>query len=381
MKSLNSMNDIPSKTLLIVDDMADNLKLLFRYLSNLKYRVRVAKDGLDALEQVVYAKPDLILLDIMMPKLDGFETCRRLKADPNTQEIPVIFMSALSDTVDKVTGFEVGGVDYITKPFQYEEVMARVNTHLALSELRHALASQNTQLQQQNKELDAYAYTVAHDLKTPVNGLAASLDALKHHLVDKLHYPLDEKAHKYLGFLEQSADKMKSIIDALLLLGQTRNRSKIQIQPLNMERLVAQAEQRLAPLITQSGAQITQPMQWLGALGYPQWIEEVWVNYLNNAIKYGGAPPLIRLGCESEGQFVRFWVEDNGVGIAADKQQSLFMPFTRIAQAGVEGHGLGLSIVQRILENCGGSVGMESTPGQGSRFYFTLPAVTTPAAG
>ena len=245
-----------NKTLLIVDDMADNLKLLFRYLSNLKYRVRVAKDGLDALTQVSYAKPHLILLDIMMPNLDGFETCRRLKADPETADIPVIFMSALSDTVDKVTGFEVGGVDYITKPFQYEEVIARVNTHLTLSELNQELEEKNQVLQQQNKELDAYAYTVAHDLKTPVNGLLASSAALHEHLENTWAEAVDKKTQKYLGFVEQSTHKMKGIIDALLLLGQTRNQHQLDKQVLNTAALVAQVEQRLAHQIEQSHAQI-----------------------------------------------------------------------------------------------------------------------------
>ncbi len=370
------MNEIPNKTLLIVDDMADNLKLLFRYLSNLKYRVRVAKDGLDALEQVSYSKPDLILLDIMMPKLDGFETCRRLKTDPKTQDIPVIFMSALSDTVDKVTGFEIGGVDYITKPFQYEEVMARVNTHLTLSELRHNLADTNSQLQQQNKELDAYAYTVAHDLKTPVNSLNASLEALENHLQLKLNCQLDDKAKKYMGFLTQSTSKMQGIIDALLLLGQTRHGSKVNMQVLDMPALVTQVQKRLGDLIQSTDTQIIEPEQWWPAMGYPQWIEEVWLNYLSNAIKYGGQPPIIRLGCEQlDLEMVKFWVEDNGAGMTVEEQARLFMPFDRINQVRVEGHGLGLSIAHRIVMHCGGSVGVESRPGHGSRFHFTLPAV------
>jgi len=362
-----------SKTLLIVDDMADNLKLLFRYLSNLKYHVRVAKDGLDALEQVIYAKPDLILLDIMMPKLDGFETCRRLKANPETQEIPVIFMSALSDTVDKITGFEVGGVDYITKPFQYEEVMARVNTHLTLSELRHSLAEKNVQLQQQNRELDAYSYTVAHDLKTPMNSLNMSLDTLKDHL-QTIGYELDGKTLKYMGFIEQSTNKMKGIVEALLLLGQTRHQHKVQMQNLQMANIFSQAQQRLRSVLEENQVSIGLPKKWISAWGYPQWIEEVWTNYLSNAIKYGGTPPILQVGCEYWNEkHVRFWVKDNGNGIDEEEQKKLFVPFTRINQVCAGGHGLGLSIVQRIIEKCEGEVGLESQPGQGSTFYFTLP--------
>ncbi len=139
-------------TLLLVDDVPTNLKVLVSYLQNFSFKVRIAQDGEDALEQVAYAKPDLILLDVMMPKIDGFETCRQLKQNPETRNIPVIFMSALSDTFDKVAGFEAGGVDYITKPFQHEEVLARVNTHLTLKHLREQVDQQNIQLEQRVKE-------------------------------------------------------------------------------------------------------------------------------------------------------------------------------------------------------------------------------------
>ncbi len=139
-------------TLLLVDDIPTNLKVLVSYLQNFNFKVRIAQDGEDALQQIEYAKPDLILMDVMMPKIDGFETCRRLKQNPNTHNIPVIFMSALSDTFDKIAGFEAGGVDYITKPFQHEEVLARVNTHLTLKHLREQLDEQNALLEQRVKE-------------------------------------------------------------------------------------------------------------------------------------------------------------------------------------------------------------------------------------
>lgn len=139
-------------TLLLVDDIPTNLKVLVSYLQNFNFKVRIAQDGEDALQQIEYAKPDLILLDVMMPKIDGFETCRCLKQNPDTQNIPVIFMSALSDTFDKIAGFEAGGVDYITKPFQHEEVLARVNTHLTLKHLREQVDQQNALLEQRVKE-------------------------------------------------------------------------------------------------------------------------------------------------------------------------------------------------------------------------------------
>ncbi len=148
-------NELPPSTLLIVDDVPTNLKVLAAYLQNHHFKVRIAQDGEDALEQVSYAHPDLILMDVMMPKLDGFETCRCLRENPLTRDIPVIFMSALSETFDKVAGFEAGGVDYITKPFQYEEVLARVNTHLTLKHLKDQIKTQNLLLEKRVQERTA----------------------------------------------------------------------------------------------------------------------------------------------------------------------------------------------------------------------------------
>ena len=142
----------------IVDDMPANLGILDEFLSHHGFEVLIARDGKDALAKVEKAQPHLILLDILMPELDGFETCRRLKANPVTYDIPVIFMTALTDTVDKVKGFELGAVDYITKPFEQEEVLARIKTHLRINQLQQQLQAQNTQLQTTNEQLDKLTY-------------------------------------------------------------------------------------------------------------------------------------------------------------------------------------------------------------------------------
>src|ERR671933_1602593 len=134
--------------IVIVDDKPTNLGILFDFLTDSGFRVLVAQDGESAIQKVEYARPDLILLDVMMPGIDGFETCRRLKANPSTQDIPVIFMTALSDTVDKVKGFSLGAVDYVTKPMQQEEVRARVTTHVTIRNLQKKLEDQNVQMQQ-----------------------------------------------------------------------------------------------------------------------------------------------------------------------------------------------------------------------------------------
>ena len=143
------MNNNKKNSILIVDDNPDNLSVLFDYLRNAHFKVLIAEKGESALKRIKYLKPDIILLDIMMPEMDGFETCRRLKANEESKDIPIIFMSALNDTVDKVKGFELGAIDYITKPVQVEEVLARLKTHLMLCELKNQLKTQNKQLKQE----------------------------------------------------------------------------------------------------------------------------------------------------------------------------------------------------------------------------------------
>lgn len=366
------MNNTDHKgTLLIVDDVPTNLKVLFTYLRNLGFNVCVAEDGEDALEQIPYAKPDLILLDVMMPGIDGFATCARLKADEATRDIPVIFMTALSETVDKVRGFEIGAVDYITKPVQQEEVLARLTAHMTLRKQQRMLEQQKQELEQQNSELEAFAHTVAHDLKNPLNVIAGFSSIL----MEDLAPSIDLDSLESLQHIQQASNKMVNIIDALLLLASARNQ-EVEMETLDMTKIITQVQERLAPIIKEYQGKISTQLILSIAQGFEPWIEEVWANYLSNGLKYGGTPPSLELGATpDENGYIRFWVRDNGNGLTETEQNQLFVPFTRVSQARIEGHGLGLSIVQRIVEKCGGKVGVESQIGQGSTFYFTLPVI------
>lgn len=351
-------------TLLIVDDVPTNLKVLFTYLREFGFDLRVAEDGEDALKQISYTKPDMILLDVMMPGIDGFETCRRLKANQDTREIPVIFMTALTDTVDKVKGLKMGAVDYISKPVQHEEVLARVTTHLTLK-------NQQRMLEKQNSELEAFAHTVAHDLKNPLGAISTITDLLIHE-GENLS---TSKFYNHLKIIEQASSKTFSIINSLLLLSSVRSQT-VQMTTVNMADIVAQVQEQIAHIIKTYQGKVIIPLEWPVAQGHAPWIEEVWVNYMINGLKYGGKPPHLELGATPlDNGDIRFWVHDNGPGLTIEEQNHLFIPFTRISQARIEGHGLGLSIVQRIIEKCNGQVGVESQVGQGSTFYFTLPAI------
>lgn len=372
------MNSIEGHTILVVDDTLANLDILFRHLKEVGLIVLVARDGMGAVRQAIYAQPDIILLDVMMPEIDGFETCRRLKGDPSTREIPVIFMTALSDTESKVRGFEVGAVDYITKPIEYKEVLARVNTHLTLRNLQKGLQAEiaerkkaESELQARNEELDAFAHTVAHDLKNPLGALTGIAEILAE---DYGHMPPDD-LKEYLESIARSGRKARNIIEELLILSGVRNK-EVQVRPLNMAEIVTEAQQRLVDTIQEAGATIIRPDSWPSALGQPLWIEQVWVNYLSNALKYGGDPPYIEVGATPQANgMICFWVKDNGPGLTIEEQRRLFLPFTQLNQVRARGHGLGLSIVRRIVEKLDGSVAVAGQPGQGSIFSFTLPAV------
>ncbi len=237
--------------------------------------------------------------------------------------------------------------------------------------LRYAnlLAQVNHELSQVNQDLDSFAQMVSHDLKNPltaIKGYAAQV----HLQYDNL---ADERKRFYVERINDNADKMVDIIDALLLLARVR-KENVTIQPLAMHHIVQQALSRVQHLIEEHQPEIEQPKHWPTALGYAPWIEAVWTNYLSNAIKYGGTPPKIQLGADQQAGHIRFWIKDNGQGLSPTEQTQLFTEFGDLPQK-IKGHGLGLSIVRRAVEQLGGEVGVESQPEQGSAFYFTLPAL------
>lgn len=355
--------------ILLVDDQTENISVLYTFLRQFDYELLVAVNGEFALSIVAETRPDLILLDVMMPGLDGFEVCRRLKENPESAEIPVIFMTALTETQDKLAGFAAGGVDYITKPFSQEEVLARIRTQLTL-------ARQRDELWQKNRELDAFAHTVAHDLKNPLSGIMgyAGLVRLE---CDEKNPNIDEIKSLAQG-IAKAAAKASDIVESLLLLAGTSHHNTLHIEAFDMGHVIGSVQERMEPLLKQYGTTLQLPPQWPFIEGYPAWVEEIWANYISNALKYGGTPPQVELGLDEYEDSIRFWVRDNGPGLTPEQQAQLFVPFTRLHTHRADGHGLGLSIVRSIMEKLGGSAGVESTPGQGSRFYFVLPRRRAP---
>ncbi len=260
---------------------------------------------------------------------------------------------------------------FTAKDLAYAEMLA-ASAAIAIdnAQLIESLQQNMDELTVQNAELEAFDHTVAHDLQNPlalVVGFADLLQTQGNHITE-------EERARALELLVQNARRMSSIIQELLMLSSVRKRD-VETHALDMAVLVENALDRLRFLVQQHKAQINLPESWAVARGYGPWIEEVWENFISNALKYGGTPPEINLGSTvlADGR-IQFWIRDNGQGIPVEKQDQLFIPFTKLSEVYITGHGLGLSIVCRIMEKLGGDVEVESRQGAGSTFSFTLPA-------
>lgn len=238
-----------------------------------------------------------------------------------------------------------------------------------------ALDQRCQELQELVKQLEAYDYAVAHELKNLVSIVMGSAELL----ASTLDGRADEAQQKMLDHILEGTRRMSEVIDSLLLLASSDE--KVTATPLDMAQIVAEVQRDLSTMIDRCGASVSAPRRWPAAQGYAPWVRSVWTNYLSNALKYGGRSPRIELGGEEQADgMVRFWMRDHGPGLAQEQQAYLFVEFGRLDRTIKPGHGLGLAIVRRIVERMGGQVGVESQPGKGCTFWFTLPAEESPAS-
>jgi len=230
------------------------------------------------------------------------------------------------------------------------------------------LQETNEVLRESNQELDSFSHMVAHDLKNQVNVVTGYSSLLQEAWQET---PVEE-VDLMLEAVQKTGFRMTAIIEGLLQLANVR-RGEFTPLALDMGEIVAEVLDGLRPMIKEQNATLSTPSSWPAAVGHPQWIAEVWTNYVSNGLKYGGSPPILELGADllPDGR-AQFWVKDNGAGLSPEAQKKMFTPFTRLERDRAEGHGLGLSIVQRIVEKLGGEVGVETAVGEGSRFFFVL---------
>ena len=338
---------------------------------------------LDAHDRVVDLNPAAILLQEQGMDLTLGEAIEKLFESANLFYLPMDESTFQQDVVltlqDKQRYFDMRSMPVKDRrgTLTGRLFILRDITKRKLVEI--ALRQQSEELAIQNRELDAFAHTVAHDLKGPMGTTVGYASMLREVY---LSLPEDEFIECLEG-IETSTVRMSQIVDALLLLSQVRKLEDVPYDALDMGTVVIRALDRVNDIVSEAGARFVLPPSWPFAMGYAPWVEEVWVNYISNAVKYSGRPeegvePVIELGWgvqdAQDDAGLRFWVRDNGIGLSAEAREKLFVEFTRLNSDFSEGHGLGLSIVKRIIDKLGGTVGVQSDTDEGNTFYFTLSA-------
>lgn len=373
------MNKVPPvseapRSIMLIDDEPENLNVLETVLSRAGYRLSAFTRGDRALDAARSDPPDLVLLDIRMPDMDGYEVCRRFKLEERLGRIPILFISALSAMESISEGFACGAVDYIMKPFHAAEVLARVRTHIGLREAYDGMALQHAQLQALERHRDAFVHMLVHDMRSPLQVMLGHLELVIKGCSESLNAEDLSSLHEVMNSTQLLSRMASTVIDI----------SRMESEELIL-RPVAVAVNELfrnacAQSITPSArGRIVEHM----AAPCPRVLcdcelsERIISNLLTNALKFSARNSEIALGAEPVPVGVRLWVRSHGVAIPADAQNRIFEKFGVAGQPLDRSHsttGLGLTFCKQVVESQGGTIGVESGPGQSNTFWFTLPA-------
>lgn len=368
-----------SADILVVDDTPANLHLLSQMLKNCGYKVRPVPSGALALKAIESRSPDLILLDISMPEMDGYTVCEQLKAKPSTAQIPVLFISALGEATDKVRGFKAGGVDYITKPFQFPEVEARVRTHLALRRKTVELERSNERLTQLERQRDSLTHMIVHDMRSPITVLGWSIETFREFIPSQ-----DAELKEAYGTAQAAVKILSEMVDQMLDVSRMEaGVMKLDKRPIALEALLGEAleEARCQTSRRALTLRLDGSVPALSLVCDPSILRRVLTNLLGNAIKFSDTDGEVRLSARMNGGRLRVEVRDSGPGIAEEDRQRIFEKFVQVesSQRKAEGAqqrkgcGLGLTFCKMAVEAHGGTIGVESAIGQGSTFWFEMP--------
>ena len=363
---------VPVASVLVVDDTVMNLHLLSDLLGKHGYEVRAVTSGRQALQAVEHDPPDLILLDIAMPGMDGYEVCRQLRAMERSKDVPVIFLTALTDTADKIRAFDTGGVDYVTKPFQFEEVLARVRTHVALKRAQSALTASYERLRAVEQLRDDLVHMVVHDMRSPLTVLQTSLDLLK-----RAAGALTEDSRQDLQAASDAAHVLTRMVNDLLDVSRLEEgrmpieRAECDLTPMAHEvRSALRTLDLERPIDIESAGAVCVTCD--GAL-----VRRVLENLVSNGIRHTPAGSRLCISITRGDRRVRVAVHDEGYGVPPEARQKIFEKFGTLSTRHDQSYhstGLGLAFCKLAIEAHGGTIGVDPRVPSGSTFWFELPA-------
>jgi len=360
--------------ILVIDDSPTNLKLLFNTLSKDGFQVLSARDGESGLEQAVRMKPDIILLDVLMYGIDGFETCRRLKVHKATRNIPVIFMTVLSEPMDKLKGFKAGGVDFITKPIHHEEVLARVNSHLTIRHQQAQLRKQAEQLKELNASKDKFFSVISRDLQSPFEGLLHFTEFL----MENIEGCSQNEIKEIVGTLQNSVGNLYELLRNLFTWSSVqRGTMEFYPQYVDICEIIARNLRLFMPIAERKHITLKNLVQdEMSVYADAGMVYAIIRNLISNALKFTKTGGKVRISAAQNNELVEVSVSDTGIGISEEDLSKLFridVKYQQPGTAGEEGTGLGLILCKELTEKNDGSLSLESEIGKGTTVTFTLP--------
>ncbi len=368
----------PPADILIVDDTPTNLDVLAEMLEGQGCSARPVPSGVLALQSARAQPPDLILLDVNMPEMDGYEVCQRLKADANLKDIPVIFISALHDTLDKVQGFAAGAVDYITKPFQFEEVKARLQTHLRTYRMQKELEQQYAAMKKLEELKDNLTHMIVHDMASPIQTIAVAVD-----LVLSGETGQGPEQVEVLSRASDASRNLTEMVNSLLDISRMESgQMPLRLTGTDLRHLADGAAKAMHLLAAAKKIRLTVQGPPVPLHGDPDLIRRVFINLLGNALKFTPAGGEVIVTISTSDGWARAEVRDTGLGIPEEYHERIFEKFGQV-EARHQGHehssGLGLTFCRLAVVAHGGRIGVQSRLGAGSTFWFVLPATRTNA--
>ena len=360
--------------ILIVDDVISNVLLLKILLTNEKFQVCTANNGRACIEMTKKEHPDLILLDVMMPDINGFDTAVILKKDPETKDIPIIFLTALNSPQDLVHGFQVGANDFLTKPFNKEELVMRVTQQISLVAAKRIIEKQNAELKATLSNRDKMYSVIAHDLRSPMASIRMVLNLIVQSTSAEKVGP---ELYMLLDQANRESEEVHELLDNLLKWTKSQTgRLNVVLQDLDLNDIVPGVVEIFEMIANTKNIklELKKTDEALKVHADNDMLKTVLRNFMSNAVKFSPENSTIQIAMAKEGDFARVSVKDQGVGIAADRLGSIFHKGeTTYGTGGEEGSGLGLQLCQDFARKNGGDCYVESVEGQGSTFSFTIP--------